>query len=571
MKKLYKIALGLIVCFSFVACNDDEGNSTGFSLDKSDIVFAAEGGADVIQIESNDSWTISVSEPWLSVSPASGMGTMTCKLVADSSLVNNMRTATVRFIPASNPAKSVTVKQMGYGKMIVPEQSEIRIESSAKYDERYFETTVTTNVKFGVKVVYPGSGSNQEWLTADKYTVELDKGARPRTTKLRFDWKMNTIPEERVAEIRLIPEGEGTEQVETSVISVYQKPALKIEDNRAGDSLALVVMYDLMNCWSDAWDTGENMQYWNGVTLWEASDKGLPAKDAVGRVRSVQYYLIDTKETIPAEIRHLKYLESLSISSNVNTMLLDIELGSDICKLEHLKYLTIFSYGLVSLPDDFVELGDSLVALDLSANNFTEIPSILTKDNFPQLKSLSFVASRRWNFAPMDLRKKGEYESEGGIGLNINASTDSTFRNLFLWEDLEELAFSNCYIEGNIPDFKVGEEGVVAYTQSDVEAFGGDTISYLADNAMPKILPNCRMLRLNLNFLTGKLPNWLLYHPYLLEWAPDLLIFNQQEQGLNSAGEPVRFDNEPETFDYYYNVFPGTRKKYELKDEITEE
>ena len=44
----------------------------------------------------------------------------------------------------------------------------------------------------------------------------------------------------------------------------------------------------------------------------------------------------------------------------------------------------------------------------------------------------------------------------------------------------------------------------------------------------PKILPNCTMLRLNLNFLTGKLPDWLLYHPHFLDWAPDLLIFNQQ-------------------------------------------
>ena len=382
---------------------------------------------------------------------------------------------------------------------------------------------------------------------------------------------MNTVPQDRVAEIRLIPQGDGAESVEPAVISVYQKPALKIEDNRAGDSIALVVIYERMNCWNDAWDTSENMQHWKGVTLWEAADEeivsGEVPQDAVGRVREVQYSFLNTKETIPAEISHLKYLESLAISSNVNTMLLNIELGSEICELKYLKYLTIFSYGLVSLPEDFVKLGNSLVALDLSANNFTEIPAMLTQENFPKLRSLSFVASRRWNTT--DLRKKDEYED--GLGLHINASTDNAFRRLFLWENLEELAFSNCYIEGELPDFKVGEEGVVAYTQKDVDAWGGDTIQYLADNEMPKILPNCTMLRLNLNFLTGDLPDWLLYHPHFLDWAPDLLIFNQQEKGLNSAGEAVRFDNEPSTFDYYYDVFPGTREKYELKDELTEE
>ena len=569
MDKIYKIALGLVLCLPFVACNEDEDKEPYFLLDKSEITLGAEGGTDVVLVESNDSWTVAVSEPWLSVSPASGTGNAACRVVVDSSLVSDMRTASVRFAPVATPVMAVTVKQMGYGKIILPDTCEIWVEASAKIEERFFETNVTTNVEFSVEVDH--LGAEQEWLTAEDVKIELDKGARPRNAKLRFDWKMNTAPQERMAEIRLIPEGDAAGQVEPAVISVYQKPALKIEDNRAGDSIALVMIYERMNCWNDAWDTSENMQHWNGVRLWEASDKEIVSGEvpqaAVGRVRAVQYSFLNTKETIPAEIRHLKYLESLDISSNVNTMLLNIELGSEICELEYLKYLTLFSYGIVSLPDDFVKLGNSLVALDLSANNFTEIPSILTPENFPELKSLSFVASRRWNTT--DLRRKGEYED--GIGLYINASTDNVFRRLFLWENLEELAFSNCYIEGELPDFKIGEEGVVAYTQKDVDAWGGDTIQYLADNAIPKILPNCTMLRLNLNFLTGNLPNWLLYHPHFLDWAPDLLIFNQQEKGLNSAGEAVRFDNEPNTFDYYYDVFPGTREKYELKDELTEE
>ena len=568
MNKLYKIALCFTLSLPFIACNDPEEKQVAFSLNKSEITFAAEGGKDVVLVESNDSWTVSVSDPWLYVSPASGTGTVACNIVVDSSLVDEMRTAAIRFTPQSMPATFVTVRQMGYSKMIVPEEPEINIESSASLEERYFETTVTTNVKFNVEIDY--LNGEQEWLSTKDVDVELDMGARPRTTKLRFDWKMNTVPEERVAEVKLIPEGDET-AIEPAVITVRQKPAIKIEDNRAGDSIALVVIYERLNCWNDSWDTSDNMQHWNGVTLWEAADeeivKGELPKEAIGRVRAVQYSFLNTKETIPAEIRHLKYLESLSISSNVNTMLLNIELGSEICELEYLKYLTLFSYGIVSLPDDFVKLGKSLVALDLSANNFTEIPAMLTQENFPKLKSLSFVASRRWN--TIDLRKKGDYED--GIGLHINATTDNAFRRLFLWENLEELAFSNCYIEGNIPDFTVGEEGVVAYTQKDVDAWGGDTIQYLADKAMPKILPNCTMLRLNLNFLTGNMPDWLLYHPHFMDWAPDLLIFNQQEKGLNSAGEPVRFDNEPTTFDYYYDVFPGTREKYELKDEITEE
>ena len=221
------------------------------------------------------------------------------------------------------------------------------------------------------------------------------------------------------------------------------------------------------------------------------------------------------------------------------------------------------------MPSEFVKLGNTLETLNLSANNFATIPEILTPENFPKLKSLDFVGSRRWTLS--DLRNKDDVRYTDGIGMNINTGTDNSLRRLMLWENLEELALSNCYIEGEVPDFTVGEDGVVAYSQTDVDAWGGDTIQYLADNAIPKILPNCRSLRINLNFFTGDLPQWLLYHPYLLEWIPEILIFNQQEKGYNSAGELVRFNNVPQTFDYYYDVFPGMREKFELKEEITEE
>ena len=40
-----------------------------------------------------------------------------------------------------------------------------------------------------------------------------------------------------------------------------------------------------------------------------------------------------------------------------------------------------------------------------------------------------------------------------------------------------------------------------------------------------------KRLTLNLNFFTGKIPNWLRFHPHLLDWFPEVLIFNQQEMG----------------------------------------
>lgn len=565
-KNIYKIVFGCMLCLLAVACSEDDKKSSGFSVDKEVLTLGAEGGKDFINVSSDCSWTATSSEPWITVSPANGVGNAVCEIVVDSSLVNDLRTATVRFTPGVLPAKVITVNQTGFDKVIVPAKEEILIESSANYDDRYFEVEVTANVQFNVQFDFFG---NDEWMTTGVAGIELDRGARPRTVKLRFDWKMNTVPEERQAQIKFVPVAEGDELKTPAAITVRQKAAVKIEDNRAGDSIALVVINERLNCWSDSWDTSENMQYWEGVKLWEAADEDLPCDEAVGRVREVAYYMLNTKETIPGEVKHLKYLESFTVQGNVNTMLLNIELGPEICELEYLKYLEIFSYGLVSLPSEFVKLGNTLETLNLSANNFATIPEILTPENFPKLKSLNFVGSRRWTIS--DLRNKDDVRYTDGIGMNINTETDNSLRRLMLWENLEVLALSNCYIEGEVPDFTVGEDGVVAYSQADVDAWGGDTIQYLADNAIPKILPNCRSLRINLNFFTGDLPQWLLYHPYLLEWIPEILIFNQQEKGYNSAGELVRFNNVPQTFDYYYDVFPGMREKFELKEEITEE
>jgi hypothetical protein len=303
------------------------------------------------------------------------------------------------------------------------------------------------------------------------------------------------------------------------------------------------------------------------VTLWESTDAELPCPEAVGRVRSVAYAYIQTEETLPSEVKYLKYLESFSVATNANKDLWSIDLGPEICSLQYLKNLHIFSYGLVSLPDEFKNLRN-LEVLDLSSNNFTEIPEILTPENFPNLKSLN-LNNTRTTQSMKDLRNKDK--NENGIGLYLNTATDNSLRKLLLWENLEELDLSNCYIEGAIPEFVVGEDGVKPYTQADVDAWGRDTIQYLADNNMPKILPNCVSLKLNLNFFTGNLPEWLRYHPHLLEWIPEILIFNQYERGINSAGQAVGFDNIDPTFDYYYDAFPKMRGKYELKEEENHE
>ncbi len=550
----------LLAALITTSCKDKNDEISAFKLEKEEITIGESGGEEEILVVSNQEWVAQASEPWLMISPANGIGETECVVKIDSSLVNDMRTATIRFTPNGQESKTLTVRQTGYNKMIVVENSNIDIESSGITDKRIFTSKITSNVKFDIKIEY--ADATNEWIEMPKYKFELDREARPRTVNIQFNWKMNPKPEQRIAKINFIPSDATVILKEPATINVTQHAAPKIEDTLAGDSLALLIISEQLRDMS-GWNPSEKTQNWKGIVLWEKNDKDLPSEKAVGRVRSAQFFMFNTKESIPQEVRHLKYAEKLSFFSNTNTMFLNIKLGNEICELKHLKNLDISSYGLISLPDDFVKLGNKLEVLRLDGNNFTTFPAIISKANFPKLKTLSITGNRRWSTS--DLRKAGNFAE--GIGMHFHTSKDNSLRKLLLWDTLEELRLSFNYIEGSFPDFKAGEEGVKAYSQQDVNAFGGDTIQWLADNAIPKILPNLKMLSINLNFFTGNLPDWLRYHPRLIEWYPEILIFNQMENGFDSNGKVVKFDNEPKNFEYYFEAFPKYRKKYELTEE----
>ena len=102
-------------------------------------------------------------------------------------------------------------------------------------------------------------------------------------------------------------------------------------------------------------------------------------------------------ETFPKEIRHLKYLESFSVQSNANRQIRTISLGEEICELEYLKDLTIFSFGINALPENFIKLGKKLENLDLASNNFQSlsvVTDVVNEKNFPHLRYLTLTGCR---------------------------------------------------------------------------------------------------------------------------------------------------------------------------------
>ena len=646
MKYMNKLTLGIVLATGlFTACSDkdDVDIPGGLALDKEEIAIGPQGGTEQIAIAASQDWVANTSEPWLMLSPANGVGSVEGTIKVDSTLSNTLRSTELSFQGANGQSRKLTITQFGYGKQIFLKDPVVEIENSDSYDNRAFESLISANVECKIgKIEYSFEGDmtdaekaeneseREGWLlnskdegklTGTNLGIVLDRKYRPRSVKFKFRWAMNVVPAVRVAKVHLVPvkaedqlvDADG-KPIDDVILTVRQKAAPKIEDNRAGDSLSVIMINQKLGSIA-TFDSSDNMRNWSGVTLWEATDDFVKAHpEALGRVRSVKFSMFNLKsgETLPKEVGNLKFLESFSVAANENNQIREVNLGDEICSLKYLKNLTVQAYGLTQLPANFVNLGKSLESLNLVSNNFnklSDITNIVNEKNFPKLRNLILYAQRRTDVV-INLASLGEMNASGvyvynnyPIGLygKVNAGTADrqALLKLLTWDKLNTLELSYCFLEGELPTDEEMTEALEAagkatrYSKSDfstnkadyLDKLVGDTCKWLLsgrDNPVtckhkdgsvvsedvyplqvPRVLPNCRQLSLNLNFLTGAVPKWILYHPHLVEWTPSIMIFNQQPKGKNSDGAAVGFSNMTEdsySYDYYYGTSdPGNK------------
>ena len=646
MKYMNKLTLGIVLAAGlFTACSDkdDVDIPGGLALDKEEIAIGPQGGTEQIAIAASQDWVANTSEPWLMLSPANGVGSVEGTIKVDSTLSNTLRSTELSFQGANGQSRKLTITQFGYGKQIFLKDPVVEIENSDSYDKRAFESLISANVECKIgKIEYSFEGDltdaekaeneseREGWLLNSKdedklkgtnLGIVLDRKYRPRSVKFKFRWAMNVVPAVRVAKVHLVPvkaedqlvDADG-KPIDDVILTVRQKAAPKIEDNRAGDSLSVIMINQKLGSIA-TFDSSDNMRNWSGVTLWEATDDFVKTHpEALGRVRSVKFSMFNLKsgETLPKEVGNLKFLESFSVAANENNQIREVKLGDEICSLKYLKNLTVQAYGLTQLPANFVKLGKSLESLNLVSNNFnklSDITNIVNEKNFPKLRNLVLYAQRRTDVV-INIASLGEMNASGvyvynnyPIGLygKVNAGTADrqALLKLLTWDKLNTLELSYCFLEGELPTDDEMTEALEAagkatrYSKSDfstnkkdyLDKLVGDTCKWLLsrwDNPVtckhkdgsvvyedvyplqvPRVLPNCRQLSLNLNFFTGKVPNWILFHPHLVEWNAPTMIFNQQPKGKNSDGAAVGFSNMTEdsySYDYYYGTSdPGSK------------
>lgn len=552
-----KYILSIMALLIGASCSDDNENTPGFTLDEKEIQMEAVGGTREVHVSVPGNWTATPSESWVQVSPTNGKSSEICVIKVDTTiLANKQREAIINFKTRNDAeTRSLKIVQAGFDKALTLSTTSVELENYADYGKRYFDVEVTSNVDF--KVDIPQDAAT--WLSYDKYKFTLDCGARPRKTTIRFNWEGNTDATNREAKINFLVAEGNEDMVKHDALLISQERAPEITPTREGDSLALVIIERKLNV-AVKWDKNESLMNWPQVKLWEEQDKECTPEN-LGRVRAVEFSQFITKEGIPDEIRYLTELETLSFFSNGNKFMYSFDTGTAITQLTKLKNLRIYSFGLTTLSPDFVNL-KNLVTLDLSSNNFQEVPAILTPENFPNLRHLSLATNRRGH--EIDLTGTARYPKEewGGLyGSNNNNNSNLSnpmLERLFKWENLESLVLSNNIIKGTLPKMAYG---VPKYTKEEVEA--NDTLKTAASVLVgkPKVLPHCKDLRIGLNYLHGDLPDWLLHHPYLMFWSPEISIFNQN-RGKDDQGIMPGFSNVPTSFEYFYELYPILKPKY---------
>lgn len=513
------------IAISFVAlttaCSKDN-EVIEFAIDTTTLDFNAEGGKQSLHLSADDDWTVTSDVEWCLVSPTNGVESTVCEVRVDTSYLYSRREGHLNF-HCGNKTRQLTISQLGYEKVILLDKSEISVPDFTDYDELFEEIKVQTNVPYEVFIEYPDA-ERSGWLSvsiANQGQVQ----SVPRSGKVRIDYTMY-LDSDRDREANVVFRQTNAKQGETPVetrLKFRQTKAQEIIPSREGDSLALLALSRIMRI-STNWDTSQSMIYWNNISLEDVTYYNQKQKKTVTepRVVAASFTMFNTSEGIPFHIRYLDQLRELSFIANSNAHIKDIDLGDNITYLPNLKYLTLLGYGISRLPERMKDM-DKLQELDLSGNNLTEIPiDIISALDKKSLRYVNLANNRKRDvFGNLYANAKDRTE------LGIHGEFPESLLHL---KNIRYIGLSYNYLEGQLPDMSYDASKYATLEEK------------IAHNP---VMPQLEQLSINLNFFSGELPDWLLYHPNLRCWDPYTLVFNQYERSRDSRGNATGFNNEP--------------------------
>ena len=203
MKIFNKIFVAISIAIALVACvNEPE---IELNVDADTIQIGPDGGVRTVKVASSGKWVVTSSVPWISISPANGIGSTECQVRIDSALLASreaiIRVTEVATAGGEQKRQDFKVLQEGYKYSLTLDNANVEIPSYEDLAKRNISVKVKANFNFDVQMP-----EGVEWLEKDNTKIEFDdRVARPREVTLKFTYDINFEEEPREALIKFIP------------------------------------------------------------------------------------------------------------------------------------------------------------------------------------------------------------------------------------------------------------------------------------------------------------------------------------------------------------------------------
>ncbi|MDR3060040.1 MAG: cellulase family glycosylhydrolase [Prevotella sp.] len=245
-KHIYLLLLGLCLMITGYSCSsDDDKPEPELIVSTESISFTKEGGDKDIHIKTNQKWSISSSESWCTVNPASGEGTGTIKITlsATANTSNDLRTS-VLTVSAGGITKEVNITQQ-LTDLLVVKKAEYEVKAAGENITVELQTTGTLEITI-----------DGDWITKSgtKAVTDLSEVFVIAPNKNIFNRK-GTI----TYKIGDLSETVTISQAATSLNIVADKTGM------ANDATALAIKMGL------GWNLGNTLEATDGTTAGETS------------------------------------------------------------------------------------------------------------------------------------------------------------------------------------------------------------------------------------------------------------------------------------------------------------
>lgn len=245
-KHIYLLLLGLCLMITGYSCSsDDDKPEPELIVSTESISFTNEGGDKDIHIKTNQKWSMSSSESWCTVNPASGEGTGTIKITlsATANTSNDLRTS-VLTVSAGGITKEVNITQQ-LTDLLVVKKAEYEVKAAGENITVELQTTGTHEITI-----------DGDWITKSgtKAVTDLSEVFVIAPNKNIFNRK-GTI----TYKIGDLSETVTIRQAATSLNIVTDKTGM------ANDASALAIKMGL------GWNLGNTLEATDGTTAGETS------------------------------------------------------------------------------------------------------------------------------------------------------------------------------------------------------------------------------------------------------------------------------------------------------------